>query len=213
MTTQITVLVADDHVLYREGVKSMLADHSEVRVVGEASTGPEAVELTVSLRPDVVLMDLKMPGLNGIAATQQLSEQCPDVAVLVLTMFDDASVVAAMRAGARGYLLKDAGIDELLRAISAVRAGEVILGPAAGRRMAEFMAAPRRTDAFPGLRDRELEILTLMARGVDNRSIASTLYLSEKTVRNYVSAIMGKLDAHTRAEVIAQARDAGIGDA
>jgi DNA-binding NarL/FixJ family response regulator len=209
----ITVLIADDHVLYREGIKSMLADRPEVLVVGEAATGPEAVELARTLRPDVVLMDLKMPGLNGIAATRQIVECDADAAVLVLTMFDDDSVVAAMRAGARGYLLKDAGIDELMRAILAVRHGEVILGPSAGRRMAAFVSASSRSDAgaFPGLTEREVELLALMAAGRDNRHIASTLHLSDKTVRNYVSAILGKLHAHNRAEAVALARDAGVG--
>ncbi len=213
MSEPITVLIADDHVLYREGIKSMLADHPEVLVVGEAATGPEAVELAGILRPHVVLMDLKMPGLHGIAATRQIVERDIGVAVLVLTMFDDDSVVAAMRAGARGYLLKDAGIDELVRAITAVGHGEVILGPAAGRRMAEFMSSSPRSDTgpFPGLTEREREILALMAAGTDNRRIAAGLYLSEKTVRNYVSVIMGKLDVHSRAEAVAIARDAGVG--
>ena len=211
----IRVLIADDHVFYREGLKSMLADRAGVQVVAEAATGTEAVELAAALHPDVVLMDLKMPGLHGIAATRQIVARQPQIAVVVLTMFDDDSVVAAVRSGARGYLLKDAGIDELMRAITAAASGETILGPAAGRRMAEFMMTVPRADAgaFPGLTDREREILALMAAGADNHRIASELSLSDKTVRNYVSAILTKLNARSRAEAVAFARDAGVGDA
>lgn len=211
----IRVLIADDHVFYREGVKSMLADRAQVRVVAEAATGSEAVELAGALRPDVVLMDLKMPGLHGIAATRLIAERHPEIAVVVLTMFDDDSVVAAVRSGARGYLLKDAGIDELMRAITAAISGETILGPAAGRRMAEFMMTVPRADAgvFPGLTEREREILALMAAGADNHRIASELTLSAKTVRNYVSVILTKLHARSRAEAVALARDAGVGGA
>jgi DNA-binding NarL/FixJ family response regulator len=185
--------------------------------VGEATSGQEAVELTRTLTPDVVVMDLNMPGLNGIAATQQIVHETKDIHVLVMTMHeDDESVFAAIRAGARGYQLKGAAQDETLRAIRAVANGEAILGPAVAARLQGYLTAPRIADpgdAFPQLTERELEILHLLARRLSNAEIAATLFLSQKTVRNYVSGILAKLQVADRAEARLMARAAGLGDA
>ena len=215
--TKIRILIADDHLFYREGVRALLAAEGDVVVVGEASSGDEAVARAAELAPDVVLMDLKMPGLNGIEATRQILGAQPQIAILVITMFDDDdSVFAVMRAGARGYLLKDADHDELMRAIKGVRQGEAIFGPAIARRMMQYFgglrrAAPANADPFPELTEREREILALIAQGHSNQAIAQRLVLSIKTVQNHVSNIFGKLQVASRAEAIVRARDAGIG--
>jgi DNA-binding NarL/FixJ family response regulator len=214
----IRILIADDHLFYREGVRALLASVPDVVVVGEASTGGEAVAHTAELAPDVVLMDLKMPGLNGIDATRQILATQPQIAILVITMFDDDdSVFAVMRAGARGYLLKDADQDELLRAIKGVHQGEAIFGPAIARRMMHYFGGlPRGAGAlahaepFPELTEREREILALIAQGHPNQVIAQRLVLSIKTVQNHVSNIFAKLQVASRAEAIVRARDAGI---
>lgn len=214
MTDAIRILVADDHVFYREGVKTMLlASGHGVAVVGEAATGSEAVQLAESLRPDVVLMDLKMPGLSGIDATRQITASRSETSVLVLTMFDDDSVFAAIRAGARGYLLKDATVDDLLRAIIAVHRGEAIFSPAIARRLIHhFSHSPttRNTGILPELTHREHDILSLIVEGRANLEIARTLSLTPKTVRNYVSNILSKLHVHDRAQAIVRAREAGF---
>jgi DNA-binding NarL/FixJ family response regulator len=210
----IRVLVADDHVFYREGLKTMLtARRGVVDVVGEAATGDEAVEQAAELLPDVVLMDLRMPGLNGLQATRAITARHPACAVLVLTMSDDDSVLAAVRAGARGYLLKDVGVEELVRAVTAVHRGEAIFSPSPGRRLAGFVssAGERLPPVFPGLTDREREILHHVAQGRDNAAIARELHLSTKTVRNYVSNVLGKLDVQDRTEAAALAREHGLG--
>jgi DNA-binding NarL/FixJ family response regulator len=212
----IRVLIADDHLFYREGVRALLAASPDIAVVGEASTGDEAVARAVELAPDVVLMDLKMPGVNGIAATRQILAVQPQIAILVITMFDDdESVFAVMRAGARGYLLKDADQDELIRAIKGMRHGEAIFGPAIAQRMMQYFSGlPRdaggRANPFPELTEREREILALIAQGHPNQVIAQRLVLSVKTVQNHVSNIFGKLQVVSRAEAIVRARDAGI---
>ncbi len=211
MISPIGVLVADDHVFYREGVKALLATRpEEIAVLGEAATGEEALHLVGSLHPDVVLMDLNMPGAGGLAATQQLSSAHPDVAVLVLTMLDDDSVLPAIRAGARGYLLKDAGVDDLVRAITAVHLGETILSKRAAehvhRRLAHAADPPR---PFPELTDREHDLLQEILRGRNSQEIAQALGLSTKTVRNYVSNVLAKLHARDRAELVIMAREAG----
>lgn len=212
----IRVLIADDHLFYREGVRALLADAPDIAVVGEASRGDEAIARAAELAPDVVLMDLKMPGMNGIDATRQILAAQPGVAVLVISMFDDDdSVFAVLRAGARGYLLKDADQDELLRAIHGVRRGEAIFGPPIARRMIQYFAGlPRASatapDPFPELTEREREILALIARGHANQAIAQRLVLSLKTVQNHVSNIFGKLQVASRAEAIVRARDAGL---
>lgn len=216
---EIRVLIADDHLFYREGVRALLAASPDISVVGEASTGDAAVARALELVPDVVLMDLKMPGANGIEATRQILGAQPQIAILVITMFDDDdSVFAVMRAGARGYLLKDADQDELIRAIKGVHHGEAIFGPAIARRMMQYFAglshgvgSASRADPFSELTEREREILALIAKGLPNHVIAARLVLSIKTVQNHVSNIFGKLQVASRAEAIVRARDAGIG--
>ena len=216
----LRVLVCDDHPVYRDGLSMLLGSLSGIEVVGVAADGRQAVERARELRPDVVVMDLQMPGLNGIDATAAVVADAPDLAVLVLTMYeDDESVFAAMRAGARGYLLKGAGQDDIARAICAVAGGELILGPALARRAAAYFSAAARSPApaasdgpaFPELTEREREVLALVAAGRSNAQIAAALYLSPKTVRNNVSAIFAKLQVAGRAEAIVRARDAGLG--
>jgi DNA-binding NarL/FixJ family response regulator len=184
-------------------------------VVGEATTGQEAVELAQTLQPDVVLMDLRLPGLNGIDATRAIMRANPEIRVLMVTMFeDDASVFSAMRAGARGYILKDADKAEVLRAVEAIGNGEAIFAPSIATRLIAFFSAPPPSvnrDAFPDLTDREREILHLIATGATNGEIAGRLVLSQKTVANYVSSILSKLQVTDRAHAIIRARDAGLG--
>jgi DNA-binding NarL/FixJ family response regulator len=192
----------------------MLADASDLEVVGLAENGDQAVELAEPLRPDVVVMDLRMPGLDGIGATRRLLELDPAVGVVVLTMFeDDDSVFAAMRAGARGYLLKGAEQDEILRAIRAVAAGEVLLGQSIARRVIEHFSSGDGSAraAFPALTERERQVLDLIAAGKGNAVIAHDLVLSLKTIRNHVSNIFTKLQVSDRAAAIVKARDAGFG--
>ncbi len=210
----LRILLADDHPLFRHGLAALLKGTPDLAVVGEATTGDEAVALAGSLQPDLVLMDIRMPGVNGIEATRRILAARPATRVLVVTMFeDDASVFTAMRAGARGYILKDADKDEMLRAIRAVGSGEAIFSPAIATRMIEFFAAPRPAagEAFPDLTEREREILDLMAQGLNNVEIAQRLVLSHATVRNYVSSIFSKLQVADRAQAIVRAREAGLG--
>ncbi|MEO7981849.1 MAG: response regulator transcription factor [Sporichthyaceae bacterium] len=210
----VRVLVADDHPAFRAGLQLLLADAADIEVVGTAEDGLQAVELADALQPDVVLMDLRMPGLDGIEATRRLLRVRAGVGVLVLTMFeDDESVFAAMRAGARGYLLKGAEQDEILRAIRAVAAGEVLLGPAVAVRVIEHFATGDGSAraAFPTLTERERQVLDLIATGKGNAVIAHELVLSLKTVRNHVSNIFTKLQVPDRAAAIVKARDAGFG--
>lgn len=214
----IQILIADDHVFYREGVRALLKNLPDIAVIGEASTGEEALARAVELEPDVILMDLKMPDMNGIDATRRIHETNPKTRVLVITMFDDDdSVFAAMRAGARGYLLKDADRDELIRAIFAVERGEAIFSPAIAERMMNYFShAPQQerstvsTD-FPDLSEREREILELVAQGHNNAIIANRLVLSIKTVQNYVSSILNKLQVVDRSQAIVHAREKGLG--
>ena len=211
----IRVLVADDHASFTRTISLLLADETDIEVVGTAANGEEAVQRTSELRPDVVLMDLNMPGTNGIDATRQISEAAPHVAVIVLTMFDDdESVVTAVRSGAHGYLLKGARQADIVRAIHAAHAGEAIFGPAVARRLAgmvEPTVDDRGARSFPDLTTRELEVLDRVAAGLDNRAISAKMFLSEKTVRNYVSTVLTKIHASSRAEAIVRARDAGFG--
>jgi DNA-binding NarL/FixJ family response regulator len=209
-------LVADDHPIFRGGLNALLESVADIDVVGEATTGAEAVELAGSCRPDVVVMDLNMPGLGGIEATQRIIESTDGVHVLVMTMHeDDEAVFAALRAGAHGYLLKGALQAETLRAIRAVANGEAILGPAIAERLQRYLTRPPvgdPVDAFPQLTDREIEVLQLVAERRSNAEIAARLFLSQKTVRNYVSGILTKLQVADRAEARLVARAAGIGD-
>ena len=217
-TQPIRVLVADDHPVFRRGMRAILGAEPDTELVGEASDGEEAVARALELRPDVILMDLNMPKVGGIEATGRILEASPDTAILMLTMFeDDKSILAAMRAGAHGYVLKGADGAETLRAIHAVANGEAIFSPTITPRLTEYFAAPGRNhrttadQAFPNLTEREHEILSLMAEGYTNNAIASRLYLSPKTVRNYVSSIFAKLQVRDRFQAIVRAREAGLG--
>ena len=215
MEDTVRVLIADDHPLFREGMRGRLDRVADIAVVGEAASGQEAVELAQKLEPDVILMDIKMPGLNGIEATREIQQASPQIGVLVLTMFeDDDSVFAAMRAGAKGYLLKDSGGEGVVHAIRAVASGEAVFGPGVAERIMGFFAAPRAAApqrAFPELTEREEEVLSLVAQGKANREIARQLFVSLKTVRNHVSNILLKLQVADRAQAVIRARDAGMG--
>ncbi|WP_328519621.1 response regulator transcription factor [Kribbella sp. NBC_00359] len=209
----IRVVLADDHPVVRAGLAALLTSLDGIEVVGVASTGREAVREVITTRPDVAVLDLQMPDLDGFAATRELARSAPDVAVLVLTMFeDDDSVFAAMRAGARGYLVKGAEQEEIARAIQAVAAGEAIFGPGVARRMLGFFSAPPpAAEPFPELTSRERQILDLLAAGLSNSAIADRLDLAPKTVANNVSAIFTKLGIADRSAAIVQARNAGLG--
>ncbi len=215
MEDTVRVLIADDHPLFREGMSGRLDRVADVVVVGEAATGDEAVERARRLEPDVILMDIKMPGLNGIEATREILQAIPRVGVLVLTMFeDDDSVFAAMRAGAKGYLLKDSGGEGVVHAIRAVASGEAVFGPGVAERIIGYFSAPRAAApqrAFPELTEREEEVLSLVAQGKSNQEIARQLFVSLKTVRNHVSNILVKLQVADRAQAVIRARDAGMG--
>jgi DNA-binding NarL/FixJ family response regulator len=204
---KLRVLIADDHPLFRDGMRGLLSTQPDIEVAGEATTGEETVKLTGELEPDVVLMDVKMPGLSGIEATRRVLAANPRIRVLVVTMFeDDATVFTAMRAGARGYVLKDDDKDDVLGAIRAVGRGGAVFGPTVA---ADRPAIPR--EAFPTLTDREREMLHLMAKGASNAEIARLLSLSPKTVANYVSNILHKLQVADRKEAAVRAREAGLG--
>lgn len=210
----VRVLIADDHPVFRDGLASLLATQPDVAVVATAADGAEAVALAGEHHPDVVVMDLQMPVLNGIDATRQLTETMPEVRVLVFTMGEeDGTVLAAMRAGARGYLVKGASQEEVARAISTVHAGGLVFGASLALRIADLLSGSTTPDrsAFPQLTEREVEILDLIAAGRNNAQIATALYLAPKTVRNNVSTILAKLQATDRAEAIIRARDAGLG--
>ena len=211
----IRVLLADDHPFFRDGLRMLLEEAPDLELAGEAADGDEAVAMAVELQPDVVLMDIKMPGLSGIEATRRILGASPHIGIVVVTMYeDDDFVFSAMRAGARGYLLKGADREEVLRAIRAVASGDAIFGPAIARRLIGFFAAPASPSpppVFPELTEREREILDLIARGSSNAEIAGRLFLSPKTVRNNVSNILSKLQLASRAEAIVRAREAGMG--
>lgn len=214
--SRIRVLIADDHAAFRGGLRAVLDTADDVLVVGEAATGVEAVGRVATLAPDVVLMDVNMPALDGVEATRRIVEASPHTAVVVLTMHDDDDTVfAAVRAGARGYLLKGAQRQDLLRAIRSVVAGEAIFGPAVARRLVAFFARPAPQadpNLFPELTAREREILDLIAAGRSNAEITAALVLAPKTVRNHVSNIFAKLQVRDRAEAIVRAREAGLGE-
>jgi DNA-binding NarL/FixJ family response regulator len=211
----IRILIADDHPVFRFGLHALLQAEADTEVVGEATGGEEAIALAAELEPDVVLMDLNMPEMNGIEATRRILKKNPAVGILVITMFDDDSVFAAMRAGARGYILKGAEGEEMLRAIRAVANGQAIFSPTIAERVIEYFAQSptnKPESAFPELSLREHEVLALLAQGLTNSAIASHLILSPKTVRNHVSNIFSKLQVADRAEAIIRAREAGLGD-
>jgi len=214
---RLRIVLADDHPLFREGTRAVLNTAERVEVVAEASTGDEAVLLAGECQPDVVVMDIRMPGRNGIEATREIVRTSPHIRVLVMTMLeDDESVYAAMRAGAHGYLLKEAPAAELVRAVIAVGNGEVIFGPRVAQRVMTFFLNPEIgvvADPFPELTAREREVLELLAAGHNSPTIARHLFLSPKTVRNHVSNILNKLQVADRAAAIIRARDAGLGGA
>jgi len=212
----INVLIADDHVFYREGVRAFLDNSPDINVVAEAGNGDEAVAKAAELEPDVILMDLKMPGTNGIDATRRIYESNPKIGVLVITMFDDDdSVFAAMRAGARGYLLKDADKDEVVRAIIAVERGEAIFSPAIARLMLDDYVKQRSgepgvVDRYETLSDREREVFQLIAEGKTNKDIAALLFISPSTVETHRARILEKLDVHSAAEIVLYAVRRGV---
>ena len=212
----IRTMIVDDHTLFREGVSAIFSSVSDVEIVGEASNGVEAVSLATSLAPDVILMDIQMPQLNGIEATRRILHNQPNTGIIVLTMYeDDDSVFAAMRAGARGYILKGADQEELLRAVRAVASGEALFGPGIATRLMNYFSSPKAgsgQDVFPELTQREREVLDLIASGSSNNHIAQQLSISPKTVRNHVSNIFNKLQVADRAQAIIKAREKGLGD-
>jgi DNA-binding NarL/FixJ family response regulator len=212
---QFRILIADDHPLFRTGMRTLLTSMPEFEVVGEAATGEQVVTLAEQLYPEIILMDLHMPGMSGIEATRSILQVSPQIRVLIVTMFEeDASVFAALRAGARGYVLKDAEEEEIIRAIRAVGNGEAIFSPTIAQRFIDFFAASHRPlppQIFPDLTEREREILELIAQGHNNAEIAQRLILSSKTVANHVSNILGKLQVTDRAQAIVRAREAGFG--
>jgi DNA-binding NarL/FixJ family response regulator len=213
--TRIRVMIADDHPLFRDGLRAMFESETDIELVAEAATGQEAVELASLLLPDVALMDIQMPDLDGIEATRRVIAASPKTRVLVVTMFeDDDSVLSAMRAGARGYMVKGMRSADAIRAIRAVAEGEAIFSPAIAARLVSMLADARRTarpEAFPELTERERQTLDLMAQGHKNAVIAERLHLSPKTVRNYVTSIFDKLQLADRSQAIVRAREAGLG--
>jgi DNA-binding NarL/FixJ family response regulator len=211
----ITVIIADDHQFFRDGVRALLDAQPDMECVGEAATGDEVIRLSAEVQPDVVLMDVQMPGMSGVEATRQIVSSSPQIRVLVVTMFeDDHLVFAAMRAGARGYLLKGTRHEDMVRAIRAVGSGDAIFSPAIAAKLVDYFAALQPsspTQVFPDLSSREREILALLAQGYKNAEIADRLVISPKTVRNYVSNIISKLQVADRAQAILRAKDAGFG--
>jgi len=216
----VRVLIADDHALFREGIHAILKPVPEIEIVGEAGTGEEAITLASDLKPDVILMDIQMPDINGVEATQHILKTQPNVGIIIVTMLeDDDSLFSAMRAGARGYVLKGADKAEMLKSILAVSNGEALFGPVIAAKLLNFFHEnPQKTKneslsiAFPELTDREREILGCVARGDTNVEIAERLTISLKTVRNHVSNIFNKLQVVNRAQAAIRARDAGLGE-
>lgn len=215
----IRILVIDDHKLFREGLAALLNAATETAVVGEAATGAEAIAQAAAVTPDVILMDIQMPDMNGIEATRRILANQPDTRVIMLTMLeDDDSLFAAMSAGARGYILKGADKAEVLQTVTAVAEGQALFGTAVAQRLLRFFQANKPltsestpTETFPDLTDREREVLTLIAQGKNNSDIAKTLVISPKTVRNHITSIFSKLQVADRSEAIIRAREAGIG--
>ncbi|MDX1614609.1 MAG: response regulator transcription factor [Candidatus Promineifilaceae bacterium] len=216
----IRILIVDDHTLFREGVLAILKGEADFDAVGEAATGREAIQQAERLSPDVVLMDIQMPDMNGIEATQAILRAQPNARIIMVTMLEDSEfLLAAMRAGARGYILKGADKQQMLQSIRTVAGGQAIFGPAVADRLAEFFLdarAPSRqagtAKIFPSLTDREHEILDLIAAGKNNQEIANQLHIVVKTVSNHISSIFSKLEVADRAQAIVLAKDAGLGE-
>lgn len=214
--TKIKLIIVDDHKLFREGIKALLAVTDDIEIVGEAEDGATAMKRIRELEPDVILMDINMPGLNGIRVTEQILAQHPQTRIIMLTMLeDDASILHAMRAGARGYLLKGAEPEEVLSVIRAVAEGQALFGPAIATRLMNYFKELSTKPAvsgtpFPELTERELEILRLISQGLNNQQIAQKLVLSPKTVRNHITSIFSKLQVADRAQAIVRAREAGL---
>jgi DNA-binding NarL/FixJ family response regulator len=217
----IRIVIADDHPVFRFGLRALLNAMPDTEVVGEVATGEEVLAMAAAARPDVILMDINMPGLNGIEATRRIRETNPEIRILMVTMLEDDSVFAAMRAGARGYVVKGTEPTEVLRAIRAVADGEAIFSPAIAERLIHYFTTPpvgagdhtptAPAEAFPDLTEREREVLGLIAQGLTNSAIAEQLVLSPKTVRNYITEIFSKLQVADRAQAIIRARKAGLG--
>jgi DNA-binding NarL/FixJ family response regulator len=209
----IRVLIVDDHPMFRFGLKALIGTTADLTCVGEAADGSEAVALAASLQPDVVVMDVNLPGPNGLEATRRILQTSPHIAILIVTMFDDDSVFAAMQAGARGYLLKGTEPEATLRAIRTVASGQAIFSAAVAQRVIAYFAGRRPSVApglFPELTERERELLGLLAQGLTNSAIAERLALSPKTVRNHVSNIFSKLQVAGRTQAILRAKEAGL---
>ncbi len=214
--SRITIVVVDDHPVVRNGLVALMGTIPGFEVVGEAADGDAAVQVVAEVEPDVVLMDVRMPGMDGVEATRRIREQVPGCRVLILTMHDDdATVFTAMKAGAQGYLLKEAEQDDIVRAVRAIVAGEAIFGPGVATRVLGYFAEPPTMVgadvAFPELTDRERTILDLLAQGKRNSDIAAQTYLSPKTVSNHLTSIFAKLQVAGRGEAIVRAREGGLG--
>jgi DNA-binding NarL/FixJ family response regulator len=211
----IRILMADDHAVFREGLRYVLGSEPDMEIVGEAATGKEVVEKAAELGPDVVLMDIQMPGINGIEATRRILRSDPKVGIVVLTMFEDNdSVFSAMQAGAKGYVLKGADPSEILKVVRAVAEGDAYFGAEIARRLTDFFSVPRPSspaEPFPELTAREREVLDLIAQSHNNARIAKLLFVSPKTVRNHISNIFTKLQIADRTQAILRAREAGLG--
>jgi DNA-binding NarL/FixJ family response regulator len=216
----IRLLIVDDHTLFREGLRALFSAIEEIELVGEATTGKEAIDMVEAFQPDVVLMDIDMPGMGGVEATRKILSRTPTSRVVMVTMLeDDASVFSAMRAGAQGYVLKGAKPKELVETIQAVARGQVLFGPDIATRIMRYFSeqgAALKTslpeEAFPELTPRELEVLELIAKGDNNSQIAEKLVISGKTVRNHITSIFSKLQVADRAQAIIKARDAGLAE-
>ena len=214
---KISILIADDEPAFRSGLRALLRSAEDLVLVGDAATGDEVIRLAADLQPDIVLMDINMPGVNGIEATRRVLTTSPHIGILMLTMFeDDDSVFAAMRAGARGYLLKGALKAEILRAIQTVSGGGVVFGAAIAQRMMRYFTGLKPVEPaelFPELTERERQVLNLIAQGYNNAEMAQRLTLSGKTIRNHITNIFSKLQVADRAQAIVRAHEAGLGKA
>jgi DNA-binding NarL/FixJ family response regulator len=211
----VRILIVDDHTLFREGVRAILKAVSDFEIVGEAATGEEAIDKVSTLKPDIILMDIQMPDINGVEATNKILKEHPEMGIIILTMLeDDDSLFSALRAGARGYVLKGADKAEMVKSIRAVANGEALFGPAIANRLTRFFKNPgrmKKQSAFPELTDREFEVLELIAKAHNNQEIAENLHISIKTVSNHISNVFNKLQVADRTEAIFKARDAGLG--